>query len=379
LRRRSCRAPAGRPRRDPLDITEIGTGGGSLAWLDEANGLHVGPRSAGADPGPACYGAGGTLPTVTDAHVVLGHLSPTRFLDGRISLDVAAAHRAIGEHIAVPLGLDVATAAQGILAIANAAMANAVRAVTTERGLDPRDFTLVAAGGAGPMHVVDVAVELGIGRVLVPHAPGTFSALGMLTADLRRDYVRTHFVRFDDADLDALEALFRELEAAGRTDVGGGGATTCVRSADLRYVGQEHSVTVPVAGSLDSVEALAALKAAFDEVHAQRFGHQAPDEPVEVVSLRVSAIGRRTPLEIAALDEGTTASDRFVIERRPAALGSDTELREVDVADRALMGPGAAVKGPALVEEAGSCLCLPEGAIATCDDAGNLIVEVEVL
>jgi N-methylhydantoinase A len=370
----------GLPVRVPvLDITEIGTGGGSLAWLDEANGLHVGPRSAGADPGPACYGAGGSRPTVTDAHVVLGHLSPTRFLDGRMALDVDAAHRAIREHVAEPLGLDVATAAQGILAIANAAMANAVRAVTTERGLDPRDFTLVAAGGAGPMHVVDVAVELGIGRVLVPHAPGTFSALGMLTADLRRDYVRTHFVRFDDADLGALEALFQELETTGRADVGSGAGIDCVRSADLRYVGQEHSVTVPVAGPLDTPERLAALKATFDDVHAQRFGHQAPDEPVELVSLRVSAIGRRAPLRLSALDEAAGPTGQFVIERRPAALGADTELREVDVADRALMCPGAAVKGPALIEEAGSCLCLPQGAVATCDDAGNLIVEVEDL
>ncbi|WP_281690375.1 hydantoinase/oxoprolinase family protein [Pseudonocardia thermophila] len=162
----------GLPVRVPvLDIVEIGTGGGSIAWLDEANGLRVGPRSAGAHPGPACYGAGGTLPTVTDAHVVLGHLSPTRFLNGRMPLDVDAAHHAIREHVGEPLGLDVVTAAHGILAIANAAMANAVRAVTTERGLDPRDFTLVAAGGAGPMHAVDVAVELGIGRVLVPRHP----------------------------------------------------------------------------------------------------------------------------------------------------------------------------------------------------------------
>jgi N-methylhydantoinase A len=369
----------GLPVRVPvLDITEIGTGGGSLAWLDEAGGLHVGPRSAGADPGPACYGGGGTLPTVTDAHVVLGHLSPTRFLDGRMALDVEAARRAITEHVAGPLGLDPVTAAQGVLAIANAAMANAVRAVTTERGLDPRDFTLVAAGGAGPMHVVDVAVELGIGRVLVPPAPGTFSALGMLTADLRRDYVRTHFVRFDDVDAPALEALYRELEATGRSDIGGG-EVDAERSADIRYVGQEHSVTVAVAGALDTPDALAALKAAFDAEHVLRFGHQAPDEPAELVSLRVSVIGRREALQLTALGAPTGGAGAVVIERRPAALGADTELREVDVADRALMGPGAAVKGPALVEEAGSCLCLPEGAVATCDDAGNLVVEVELL
>lgn len=369
----------GLPVRVPvLDITEIGTGGGSLAWIDEADGLHVGPRSAGADPGPASYGGGGTRPTVTDAHVVLGHLSPTRFLDGRMALDVDAAHRAIATHVADPLGLDVVAAAQGILAIADAAMANAVRAVTTERGLDPRDFTLVAAGGAGPMHVVDVAVELGIGRVLVPHAPGTFSALGMLTADLRRDYVRTYFTEFDDADLAALERLYRQLEEQGRADVGTD-EVTCERSADIRYVGQEHSVTVPVAGALDDADDVDALKAVFDAVHAERFGHQAPDEPAELVSLRVSVTGRRPPLQVAAVATRATPDDELVLERRPAAMGSDTELHDVDVVDRARMNAGASVKGPALIEEAGSCLCLPAGAVATCDDAGNLIVEVDVL
>ena len=155
-----------------LDIKEVGTGGGSIAWIDGAGALHVGPESAGASPGPACYGLGGTRPTVTDAHLVLGHLSSTRFNDGRMQLDAAAAKRAIEEHVARPLGLDVATAAHGILAIANASMANAVRAVTTERGLDPRDFTLIAYGGAGPLHAVDIARELAIGRVVIPDAPG---------------------------------------------------------------------------------------------------------------------------------------------------------------------------------------------------------------
>lgn len=365
-----------------LDITEIGTGGGSLAWLDEAGGLHVGPRSAGADPGPACYGGGGTRPTVTDAHVVLGHLSPERFLDGRMRLDTDAAHRAIADHVAEPLGLDVVAAARGILAIANAAMANAVRAVTTERGLDPRDFTLVAAGGAGPMHVVDVAAELGMGRVLVPQAPGTFSALGMLSADIRRDYVRTHFARFDEADPPALESVYRDMEAAGRDDLGAAADepdVECERSADIRYVGQEHSVTVPVPGALDGPQALQLLKTAFDDAHSQQFGHHAPDEPAELVSLRASVIRRRRPVHAAAFRDGHAPADDIVIERRPVALGPDGALGPVDVVDRSLMRPGSVVKGPALIEEAGSCLCLPSGSVAVCDGAGNLIVEVETL
>lgn len=372
----------GLPVRVPvLDITEIGTGGGSLAWLDDAGGLHVGPRSAGAAPGPACYGGGGTRPTVTDAHVVLGHLSPDRFLGGRMRLDVDAARNAVRLHVAEPLGLELTAAARGILSIANAAMANAVRAVTTERGLDPRDFTLVAAGGAGPMHAVDVAAELGMSRVLVPQAPGTFSALGMLTADLRRDYVRTHVVRFDDVDVRALEARYREMEVAGRADVGACASRPdeidCERSADIRYVGQEHAVTVPVAAGLDVPGALDRLKADFDAAHGRQFSHHAPDEPAELVSMRVSVLGRRPRIELPAAPPGGDPANA-VLELRPAALGEDAELGQVEVVDRSRLGDGATVKGPALLEEAGSCLVLPQGAVAHCDESGHLHVELEL-
>jgi N-methylhydantoinase A len=204
----------------------------------------------------------------------------------------------------------------------------------------------------------------------------------MLTADLRRDYVRTHFVRFDDAEPEALDALYRELEAQGERDVrasaGADVELVCQRSADIRYVGQEHAVTVELGGPLDSAAALAEWKSVFDQVHAQRFGHHAPDEPAELVSLRVSVIGQREPVRFAALNDGSArgGAEGFVVERRPAALGELPELAPVDAADRALVGPGASVKGPALVEEAGSCLCLPPGAIATCDESGNLIVEL---
>ena len=202
-----------------LDIQEVGTGGGSIAWMDQGQALHVGPESAGAEPGPVCYGHGGTQPTVTDADVVLGRIPIDQFLGGEMKLDGAAARRAIEEQVAKPLGLDVARAASGIVAIAVASMANAVRAVTTERGLDPRDFTLIAYGGGGPPHAVAVARELGIERVVVPQAPAHFSAFGMLMADIRRDYVLTHFARLADLDMDDLEGLYRELEQTGRAEV----------------------------------------------------------------------------------------------------------------------------------------------------------------
>ena len=199
-----------------LDIVEVGTGGGSIAFLDEGGGLHVGPRSAGAEPGPASYGRGGTEPTVTDANVVLGRLSPERFLGGDMRLDRGAAETTLNERLAKPLNVTLERAAAGMLQVATSAMANAVRHVTLERGLDPRDFTLVAYGGGGPLHSASVAKELSIGKIIIPNAPGHFSALGMLMADLRRDYVQTLFERLDDLAMSELEAHFKALEDEGR-------------------------------------------------------------------------------------------------------------------------------------------------------------------
>src|SRR5262249_3804840 len=196
------------------DIFEVGPGGGSIARV-EAGGLRVGPQSAGAVPGPACYGLGGTEPTVTDANLVLGRLAADRFLGGEMQLDVAAAERALQEKIARPLGLDVTAAADGILRIAATPLSYAVKGVTTERGLDAGDFVLVAYGGAGPLHAVEVAREIGIRRIIVPNAPGVFSAFGMLHADLRYDYVRTAPMRLDDASFDQIEKVYRDLQGPG--------------------------------------------------------------------------------------------------------------------------------------------------------------------
>ena len=198
-----------------LDIKEVGTGGGSIAYIDEGGALHVGPQSAGAEPGPACYGRGGDQATVTDADVVLGRISPDQFLGGEMSLDGQAAHDALRSQVAGPLGLTVERAASGVLAIAVASMANAVRGVTTERGLDPRDFTLIAYGGGGPLHAVAVARELALGQVIIPSSPAHFSAFGMLLADMRRDYVQTHFQLLADISMEQLEERYRQLEQEG--------------------------------------------------------------------------------------------------------------------------------------------------------------------
>ena len=278
-----------------VDVHEVGTGGGSIARVGESGILAVGPQSAGAEPGPICYGQGGTEPTVTDANVVLGRIDPNNFLGGRVRLDAGAALEGIERKIARPLGLSPEAAALGIIRIATASMANAVRTVTTRRGLDPRDFTLIAYGGAGPLHAADVARELYIPRVLVPPAPAHFSALGMLAADFRRDYARTYLRRLQPSELAAAEQVYRDLEAQGRAALDASETEFAERSiqrfADMRYVGQEHTVTVPVPLDLAGPEAFETTKRAFDETHELRYSHHAADEPVELVTLRSSVTG----------------------------------------------------------------------------------------
>src|SRR5204863_4040795 len=277
-----------------MDIFEVGTGGGSIARVEEG-GLRVGPQSAGAAPGPACYGLGGREPTVTDANLVLGRLGAERFLGGEMRLDVEAAKRALLECVAKPLGMDATAAADGILRIAATAMSYAVKGVTTERGLDAGDFALVAYGGAGPLHAVAVAREIGIRNVIVPGAPGVFSAFGMLFSDLRYDYVRTHLMQLADAPFDEIEAVFKELEQNGKAAI----AATSIkphkiavkRALDMRYVGQEHPVMVELPMRIFQNQDRAAIKQHFDDDHMQRYGTSAPNENAEIVSLRVTVAG----------------------------------------------------------------------------------------
>jgi len=363
-----------------IDIKEVGTGGGSIAWINAGGGLRVGPESAGASPGPACYGAGGTAPTVTDAHLVLGRLSAQRFLDGRMQLDVGAAERAIETNVAQPLGLDVAGAASGMLAIANATMANAVRAVTTERGLDPRDFALVAYGGAGPLHAVDIARELAIRTVIVPMAPGHFSAFGMLVADLRREYVRTHRAALRLENLSGIAAIAGQLESEALTWLDQAGIpnqnVAFEWAADARYVGQDHSVTIPLQQGTDEAT-VRAIKATFDAAHLRRFSHNAPDEPAEIVAVRVSVIGTLSKPALVQLPAGTaTPPADAVLERRSVRFDRRFEAEAV-VYDRSRLLGNNAIFGPAIVQEAGSATCIPGGVRAVVDLSGHLILTVD--
>jgi N-methylhydantoinase A len=361
-----------------IDIKEVGTGGGSLAWIDEGGGLHVGPESAGASPGPACYGGGGTRPTVTDANLVLGRLSAENFLGGRMRLDEAAAMTAIRQEIAAPLGMETTDAASGIIAIANATMANAVRAVTTERGLDPRDFSLVAYGGAGPMHAVEVARELAIRNVIVPVSPGHFSAIGMLTADLRREYVRTHFCRFTDERLGELEAICEELETEALAWLRSTGMSSddvsYERSADMRYAGQEHAVTVSLLERFTEGDSQPRVKAAFDAAHLQMFSHNAPDEDAEVVSLRVSIIGRLPKPRWVELPAGFAQPPAAALTgRRPVRFGKGAPV-DAAVYDRSALLAGNVIAGPAIVQEIASSTTIPPQTRCEVSAFGHLLL-----
>jgi N-methylhydantoinase A len=352
-----------------IDIQEVGTGGGSIARVGPGGALRVGPQSAGAKPGPVCYGLGGTEPTVTDANLLLGRLSAQNFLGGDMRLDVQNARDAMAR-LASSLSLPVEAAADGIVRIATASMANVVKRVTTERGLDARDFPMVAYGGAGPLHAVFVARELQIKRVIVPSAPGHFSAFGMLVADLRRDFVRTVFTRLAEAPFDAFAAILDEAERAGRVDIRESNITLRY-GADMRYIGQEHAVTVDFPSDLIRARDVKGIKAAFDAAHEERYGYSSPDEGAEIVSLRCSIIGELTKPSLPKIESGPAPKPA----ERPVYF-TQHGFVQTKVFQRPGLKADNRIEGPALVEEYGSTTVVPPGASLAVDHFGNLLIEV---
>jgi N-methylhydantoinase A len=351
-----------------IDVHTIGAGGGSIAW-SSAGGLRVGPRSAGAAPGPACYGRGGTAPTVTDANVFLDRVNAAYFLGGGMQLHPDQAASAL-QRLAAELHMDAETLAAGILAIINARMAALMRQITIGRGLDPREFALIAFGGAGPMHAVFLAEELGIDTVLVPYSPGTFSAQGMLAADISHDIVRPFFVRWDRLDSAQAAALVQDMKAEGRQLLAADGiAGADIRfrcSADLRYVGQEHSLTLPFT-RMD-----APLLRRFHRNYRTTFGHANPDEHVEVVSIRVTAIGlNRRPARDSAVAGGEGKPYVFQEIRMRDARQSTPRYRRED------LYAGQQVSGPLVVDEASCTTVIPDSWVLTVDQSGGMRVTRE--
>ena len=363
-----------------LDISEVGTGGGSIARVEDG-ALRVGPQSAGAQPGPDCYGLGGSEPTVTDANLVLGRLGADRFLGGEMRLDLGAAERALRTRVAGPLGLSLTAAADGILRIAATTMSCAVKGVTTERGLDAGAFALVAYGGAGPLHASLVARELGMRTVIVPGAPGLFSAYGMLFADLRHDHVRTWFTRLQAAAFDEVERIYRELEEEGRQALGKTSMTparvTLGRAADMRYVGQEHAVTVDLPLGVFARRDRGAIKRHFDAMHERRYGTSAPEERAEIVSLRSTVTGimkKPRPRKIGV--GGRRPPAAAATGRRPVYFGEAGGFLPTPTFARAALLAGNRIPGPALVEEHASTTVLLPGDRLEVDAYGNLMIRV---
>ncbi|MBT5459318.1 MAG: hydantoinase/oxoprolinase family protein, partial [Rhodospirillaceae bacterium] len=355
-----------------LDIHTIGAGGGSIAWMGEDGTLEVGPRSAGALPGPACYGRGGTEPTISDANLLMGRLPTDRTLSGGLQLDKPAAELAFG-NLAQELArggtpMDIVALADGVLRIAVAKMAGAVREVSVHRGFDPRDFALLGFGGAGPMHVFLVAEELAVPQVIVPRFPGHLSALGQLLADQRRDFVRAWGGRLSTLDIVALKSMagsLREEAAALLVEDGfGPDRQTHGFTVDMRYAGQSYTLAVPVDGDAPDPEA---LRLAFAERHTQTFGHADMNNDCEIVNVRLVSLGI---VDKPTLGFASDADGSSVLETRPVWFGSD--WTDCPIHDRARMMAGGTLEGPAIIEEAGGTSVVPPGWKITVLESGAL-------
>jgi N-methylhydantoinase A len=358
-----------------IDMHTVGAGGGSIAWLDVDGSLQVGPRSAGAAPGPAAYGLGGTEPAVTDANVVLGRIGTRRRLGGSIAIDPSLARQAVAALAArLEHPLAVEALAEGIVTIAVARMTSAIREISIQRGHDPRDFTLIAFGGAGPMHALAMADEIGIPRVLVPRHPGNFSALGLLASDIKHDDVRTRVGLLRER-LPALHEVFAEMETAARRQLEHEGFAPeqqkLLRSLDLRYRGQAFELGISLAGPelrLDRIEA------DFHRQHRAAYGHANPEAAIELVNARLTAYGL-VPKPAAERFAAAASQDGALVERRPVWF--DGRAHDCPVWERERLPEGARLAGPAIVEEFGATTVVPPGWRGTVDAHGNLRFERE--
>ncbi len=372
------RTNPGYPIQTPvIDIVEIGNGGGSIAWLDEAEALHVGPKSAGAVPGPAAYGRGGEEPTTTDANLLAGRIDPDYFLGGEIVPDMDGVRRALGR-IANRLGAGVEETARGIIRVANANMVNALKLVSLNRGHDPQDFTLVAFGGGGAMHAATLAAELNVPKIVVPTDCAVFSAWGMLQTDLRRDYVRTRVGRLDRVSPEEVADVFEDLERAAAAEFAedgvGAGRLIFDRYADMRYAGQEHTVKVRFPAGVVDPEKLAEATRRFHEAHEKEYAFRL-DSPVELVSYHLAVYGTMKRPQVAKLKRAS----RKIADSIRGSREVDFDvygIHRADVYERSLLEPGTELFGPAVVEEpATTVVVLPDQRLVV-DDYGNLHIHL---
>lgn len=366
-----------------VDVEAIGSGGGSIAWTDERGQPNVGPRSAGADPGPVCYGRGGTKPTVTDAALILGYLNPDYFLGGRDTLDFDAARDAIQEHMAEPLGQSVDEAAVGVLTLTVAKMSNAARSVSIEKGYDPRNFSMMAFGGTSPLFATWICEELGIDRIVIPDDAASFSAHGLLEADHKRSYVETYHSVIDDDTIDDLDDLYAAMEAEAREDFKAEGqdpdAVNFARELDLRFAGQASELTIDVPrtglAELDPDE----LQATFVEEYETLYGEGTAweDAPVEVQNVRLDAVIPIETHDIQRADPAVEGAEPTVRGERTIHLPVRDERRDVPVYDGTTLGPGFELGEPAVIEKPYTTVFLPPDAGLQIDDRKNIVIERE--
>jgi N-methylhydantoinase A len=359
-----------------INIVEVGSGGGSIAWLDPQNRMHVGPQSAGSTPGPACYGNGGTEPTVTDANLVLGRLNPGHFLGGEMKLDVAAAREAV-QSIASPLGYTgpdgVIRMADGIIALATVIMAGAIKQISVEHGLDPREFVLFSYGGGGPLHASALARELSIPTVVIPPEPGNFSAVGMLLADARLDLSKTFTGVLNERTIASLQDLFAEMEEEARVALErdfGAGNVLFEHHAEMRYTGQRHNIKVPISERDDP----AVIRQAFDRDYKRRYGHADARAAAEFQALHLSAFTRLRRPELKRLPRAQAAGRAAT--SRPVYFGAAGGMLDAQVYERTTLPPGFKADGPALIEEYGSTTLIWAGDRFEIGELGEIRVTV---
>ena len=366
----------GYPVKTPvISLVEIGAGGGSIAGIDPGGALTVGPESAGADPGPACYGRGGERATITDANLVLGRLNPDYFLGGDLRIDAEKARVAIARDVGIPLKLDVHAAARAVIDIANARMVSALQFVSIQRGIDPREYVLVPSGGAGPLHAAAIARALGVKRILVPPTPGLNSALGLLATDVKHDFVRTQFTPSAALDLGTLKTVFEEMADAGRKLLAeervDAQRVKILREAEICYVGQSYPLRVRVPE--DWTDLVATLEAAFHDAHRALYGFASPGEATMVLNLRVTALGRvdRPRLKSLAAGDGDAGQalkgTRTVVFEQPV---------DCPIYERSRLDAGDRINGPAIIEQMDSTTVLPADTTLTVDPGGSLIIEL---
>ena len=364
-----------------IDIITIGAGGGSIAWIDEGNALRVGPQSAGASPGPACYKKGGNEPTVTDANLILGRLNPNYFLGGEMQVYPDLATKIMKEKIAEPLNLSIERAAEGIIRVINASMVRGIRRVSVERGFDPRNFVLECFGGAGPLHAVELARELKIPKVIIPIRPGLNSAIGLLIADMRYDFIKTYIKKFTQSSLEEINRYYQDMERTAleklQGEITGEGEVLVLRSADVRYFGQGHEIEVPVANKSLTEKDLKSLRSTYNESHRIRFGYDISSYELEFVNLRVAVVGKlkKPKFRKLKLTKDPIVQKAIKGQRKVYLNG---KWQSVTIYDRSYLAPGNRLRGPCIIEQMDSTTLLNKWDKGVLDEHRNIIIDIGV-